>query len=58
MELIHEEMQQIIYHCGQDVQQEMTRFPKLFEKIVTIASDVIRRYGIPKYHFRERSEKF
>lgn len=29
VELIHEEMQRIIQHCGSEVQQEMLRFPKL-----------------------------
>lgn len=43
VELIHEEMQQMIQSSGNEIQQEMLRFPKLFEKIVTIASDSVRR---------------
>ena len=28
IELVHEEMQRIIQHCGNEVQQEMLRFPR------------------------------
>lgn len=43
MELIHEEMQRIIQHCGTEVQQEMLRFPKLHEKIVDVVTQLLRR---------------
>lgn len=43
VELIHEEMQRIIQHCGTEVQQEMLRFPKLHEKIVDVVTLLLRR---------------
>lgn len=43
MELIHEEMQRIIQHCGSEVQQEMLRFPKLYERIVDVVTQLLRR---------------
>nr|XP_022300336.1 dynamin-1-like protein [Crassostrea virginica] len=41
VELVHEEMQRIIQHCG--TQQEMLRFPKLHEKIVDVVTNLLRR---------------
>lgn len=43
VELVHEEMQRIIQHCGTEVQQEMLRFPKLHEKIVDTVTLLLRR---------------
>ncbi|CAB0035145.1 unnamed protein product [Trichogramma brassicae] len=43
VELVHEEMQRIIQHCGTEVQQEMLRFPKLHEKIVDVVTHLLRR---------------
>ncbi|KAJ6650132.1 Dynamin-1-like protein [Pseudolycoriella hygida] len=43
VELIHEEMQRIIQHCGTEVQQELLRFPKLHEKIVDVVTTLLRR---------------
>lgn len=43
VELIHEEMQRIIQHCGSEVQQEMLRFPKLYERIVDVVTILLRR---------------
>ncbi|KAI8124882.1 hypothetical protein FF38_05829 [Lucilia cuprina] len=43
VELIHEEMQRIVQHCGNEVQQEMLRFPKLHEKIVDVVTTLLRR---------------
>ncbi|XP_017466235.1 PREDICTED: dynamin-1-like protein isoform X1 [Rhagoletis zephyria] len=43
VELIHEEMQRIVQHCGNEVQQEMLRFPKLHEKIVDVVTQLLRR---------------
>lgn len=41
VELVHEEMQRIIQHCG--TQQEMLRFPKLHEKILDVVTNLLRR---------------
>nr|CAG4650769.1 EOG090X01UE [Simocephalus serrulatus] len=43
IELVHEEMQRIIQHCGTEVQQEMLRFPKLHEKIVDVVTSLLRQ---------------
>ncbi|XP_055682927.1 dynamin-1-like protein [Lutzomyia longipalpis] len=43
VELIHEEMQRIIQHCGTEVQQEMLRFPKLHEKIIDVVTQLLRQ---------------
>ncbi|XP_018407256.1 PREDICTED: dynamin-1-like protein isoform X1 [Cyphomyrmex costatus] len=43
VELVHEEMQSIIQHCGTEVQQEMLRFPKLHERIVDVVTLLLRR---------------
>ncbi|CAH8458508.1 unnamed protein product [Heterobilharzia americana] len=41
VELVHEEMQRIIQHCG--AQQELLRFPKLHERIVDVVTSVLRQ---------------
>ncbi|CAH1784568.1 unnamed protein product [Owenia fusiformis] len=41
IELVHEEMQRIIQHCG--TQQEMLRFPKLHERIVDVVTALLRK---------------
>ncbi|KAL8566373.1 Dynamin-1-like protein [Nucella lapillus] len=41
VELVHEEMQRMIQHCG--TQQEMLRFPKLHERIVDVVTNLLRR---------------
>ncbi|XP_075218786.1 dynamin related protein 1 [Lycorma delicatula] len=43
VELVHEEMQRIIQHCGTESQQEMMRFPKLHERIVDVVTHLLRR---------------
>lgn len=43
VELVHEEMQRIIQHCGLGTQQEMSRFPKLYEKIVDVVTMLLRK---------------
>lgn len=43
VELVHEEMQRIIQHCGTEVQQEMLRFPKLHERIIDVVTQLLRR---------------
>ena len=42
IELVHEEMQRIIQHCGNEVQQEMMRFPRLHEKIIDVVTNLLR----------------
>ncbi|VDP10746.1 unnamed protein product [Soboliphyme baturini] len=43
VELVHEEMQRIVQHCGTNIQTEMIRFPKLYEKIVDVVTALLRR---------------
>ncbi|XP_065201827.1 dynamin-1-like protein [Planococcus citri] len=43
VELVHEEMQRMIQHCGVESQQEMLRFPKLHEKIIDVVTQLLRR---------------
>uniref|UniRef100_T1IMC3 Dynamin-type G domain-containing protein n=1 Tax=Strigamia maritima TaxID=126957 RepID=T1IMC3_STRMM len=43
VELVHEEMQRIIQHCGTEIQQELLRFPKLHEQIVDVVTQLLRR---------------
>lgn len=43
VELVHEELQRIIQHCGTHIQHEMLRFPKLYEKIVDVVTALLRR---------------
>lgn len=47
VELVHEEMQRIIQHCGTEVQQEMLRFPKVHENIIEVVTQLLRR-RLPK----------
>ena len=44
IELVHEEMQRIIQHCGNEVQQEMMRFPRLHEKIIDVVTNLLRYF--------------
>ncbi|KAF3426891.1 hypothetical protein E2986_07610 [Frieseomelitta varia] len=53
VELVHEEMQRIIQHCGTEVQQEMLRFPKLHERIVDVVTQLLRRRLPPTNHMVE-----
>lgn len=41
VELVHEELQRVIQHCG--AQQEFLRFPHLHEKIVDVVTQLLRR---------------
>ncbi|BFZ08906.1 hypothetical protein BsWGS_11945 [Bradybaena similaris] len=41
VELVHEEMQRMIQHCG--TQQEMLRFPKLHERIIDVVTNLLRQ---------------
>ncbi|XP_052781537.1 dynamin-1-like protein isoform X2 [Mya arenaria] len=45
VELVHEEMQRIIQHCG--TQQEMLRFPKLHDRILDVVTHMLRRRLLP-----------
>nr|XP_032511723.1 dynamin-1-like protein isoform X5 [Danaus plexippus plexippus] len=42
VELVHEEMQRIVQHCGTEVQQEMQRFPRLHQRIVDVVTQLLR----------------
>lgn len=42
VELVHEEMQRIVQHCGTEVQQEMQRFPRLHQCIVDVVTQLLR----------------
>ncbi|XP_046405452.1 dynamin-1-like protein isoform X2 [Ischnura elegans] len=42
VELVHEEMQSIILHCGTEVQQEMLRFPRLCDRIGDVVTQLLR----------------
>lgn len=42
VELVHEEMQRIIQHCGTEIQQEMLRFPKVHESIIDVVTQLLR----------------
>lgn len=35
-------MQRIIQHCGNEVQQEMLRFPRLYQRIVDVVTQLLR----------------
>ncbi|RWS03366.1 dynamin-1-like protein [Dinothrombium tinctorium] len=43
VELVHEEMQNIVQHCGSGVQQEMQRFSKLHDKIIEVVTNLLRK---------------
>ncbi|KAK0398798.1 hypothetical protein QR680_002758 [Steinernema hermaphroditum] len=42
VELVHEKMQRIVQHCGIEI-QEMQRFPRLYDKINSVVSSVLKR---------------
>lgn len=42
VELVHEEMQRIVQHCGTSVQQELLRFPRLHQRIVDVVTQLLR----------------
>lgn len=42
VELVHEEMVNMIQHCGVDVQQELVRFPKLQTRIIEVVTQLLR----------------
>ncbi|VDK53803.1 unnamed protein product [Anisakis simplex] len=42
VELVHEELQRIVQHCGLHTQQEMQRFPRLYDKINEVVSNVLK----------------
>nr|XP_006821224.1 PREDICTED: dynamin-1-like protein-like [Saccoglossus kowalevskii] len=44
VELVHEEMQRIVQHCGT---QELLRFPKLHDKIVEVVTSLLRKRLAP-----------
>ncbi|OQV12100.1 Dynamin-1-like protein [Hypsibius exemplaris] len=42
VELVHEEMQRIVQHCGTEIQQEMLRFPRLYERIMDVVTAMLK----------------
>ncbi|CAJ0568564.1 unnamed protein product, partial [Mesorhabditis spiculigera] len=42
VDLVHEELQRIVQHCGNEIQQEMARFPRLFERIKDVVALVLK----------------
>ncbi|PAV70391.1 hypothetical protein WR25_06429 isoform C [Diploscapter pachys] len=42
VELVHEELQRMVQHCGSTTQQEMLRFPRLYDKINEVVSGVLK----------------
>ncbi|CAI4227154.1 unnamed protein product [Auanema sp. JU1783] len=42
VELVHEEMQRMVQHCGLTTQQEMARFPRLYDKINEVVSMLLK----------------
>lgn len=43
VELVHEEMQRIIQHCGTAVQKDMRRFPHLHDRIIGVMTKLLRQ---------------
>lgn len=43
VELVHEEMQRIVQHCGTEIQQEMLRFPRLYERIMDVVTALLKQ---------------
>ncbi|KFD65204.1 hypothetical protein M514_06573 [Trichuris suis] len=41
VDLVHKEMQRMVYHCEADIRREMGRFPKLCERIIEVVSSVL-----------------
>lgn len=41
VDLVYEEMLRIVQHCGFEIQQEMQRFPRLYERIHEVISSVL-----------------
>uniref|UniRef100_A0A0N4ZAW2 dynamin GTPase n=1 Tax=Parastrongyloides trichosuri TaxID=131310 RepID=A0A0N4ZAW2_PARTI len=53
VELVHEELLRIIQHCGVNVQQEMQRFPMLFDRINFCIATVLKDRVHPTKEFVE-----
>ncbi|KAI1708738.1 dynamin central region domain-containing protein [Ditylenchus destructor] len=41
VDLVYEELLRIVQHCGFEIQQEMQRFPRLYERINEVVSSVL-----------------
>jgi dynamin 1-like protein len=41
VDLVYEELLRIVQHCGLEIQQEMQRFPRLYERINEVVSSVL-----------------
>ncbi|TMS38016.1 hypothetical protein L596_004832 [Steinernema carpocapsae] len=53
VELVHEEMQRIVQNCGIEIQQEMQRFPRLYDRINSVVSTVLKSRLVPTRQFVE-----
>uniref|UniRef100_A0A914ICV1 Dynamin GTPase n=1 Tax=Globodera rostochiensis TaxID=31243 RepID=A0A914ICV1_GLORO len=51
VDLVYEEMLRIVQHCGFEIQQEMQRFPRLYEKINEVISTVLSNRLSPTKDF-------
>ncbi|KAK2713318.1 dynamin-1-like protein [Artemia franciscana] len=43
VELVHEELQRIVQHCGTEIQTDMMRFPALHDKIKDVITALLRK---------------
>ncbi|CEF59341.1 Dynamin-1-like protein [Strongyloides ratti] len=53
VELVHEELLRIVQHCGVNVQQEMQRFPMLFDRINICVATALKERVTPTKEFVE-----
>ncbi|KAH7725507.1 dynamin 1 protein [Aphelenchoides avenae] len=51
VDLVYEELLRIVQHCGLEIQQEMQRFPRLYEKINEVVSAVLHSRLSPTKEF-------
>ncbi|VDD91114.1 unnamed protein product [Enterobius vermicularis] len=42
VELVHEELLRIVQHCDQQTQQEMMRFPRLFDRVTEVVNTLLK----------------
>uniref|UniRef100_A0A0N5AY78 dynamin GTPase n=1 Tax=Syphacia muris TaxID=451379 RepID=A0A0N5AY78_9BILA len=42
VELVHEELQRIVQHCGRQTQQEMMRFPRLYDRVNEVVNNLLK----------------
>uniref|UniRef100_A0A7E4V250 dynamin GTPase n=1 Tax=Panagrellus redivivus TaxID=6233 RepID=A0A7E4V250_PANRE len=51
VDLVYEELLRIVQHCGIEIQQEMQRFPRLYERINEVVSSVLSSRIAPTKEF-------